>query len=385
VSSFFSGAVIFFQKIRCSSDNGSSSVPSRLRLRQESFDKHADYVGITEASIRKDVASAAVCLCRALKIGHGELVRSIERLAFGFLRSELHARLKAKQDRVEKMKLDLVARCCGCDQLPPPGSQWSSRSTRCRSGVLCDACERDKQECWSCTPHYDPTTDGTKRRQVAKYETRLPSVTLAKTTIVAACFVIESDRLLFRFRLVEVCAALEGIGKKIGKPTLKKWVRLVRFHAHIPPTTLADRITGYACRLIGKYKWPDPRVQELENLDLSLMATGILRAEARADGKENDKKKTVQEIDGLLQTCLLNARLQSPKPLQVAGKRKPLGGRSERSVAAVLVYLRLRLRGDAEETPMTIQRHRELAGVDLQSFQACKAEVIQLIDPQLWA
>lgn len=361
-------------------------MPDRLVKSQQSATKHSDHADQIKAAIRKDVVSLTTVLCRRLGLPPLRFAPPVERLANTFLLWILKSRLEAKKTRVQMMRYEMdlkTKRCCGCDMMPPAEETgWAHRPKSCKDGLLCDDCFAQGTDCWH-KEHRNCDEEHTTVRRIDKYEARLPAISLAKAAVVAACLLIESQQMFYRLRFSEVCQALERAGFPRGKETVKRWEKRIRLVTKIPAPSLSDRIAGSACRLLlEQYASKDPRVREQDQEDLQLMAVGILRADAQIDQKkgEEEKKRTVQSVDGLLQQCLLNARLKAPEPLQRAVN--PLHGRSERLVAAVLVYLHLRLRA-AKNT--TILDHRTIAGVDLQSFQACKAELVCLIDPVLWA
>lgn len=340
-------------------------------------------------SLKRDIRATTTELCAQLGLQHRlQFAVATERLAWAFLSWLLQKRLQSKQERVDTMKKDLMEKrhkCTVCGQMPPAGQYWKRKSEKNQDGLLCGECDDEEVQ----YPRMSAEDFHTRKTRIAKYEDRLPAISLAKASIVAACFFIEAEQLLHRFRVTEVCSALGQLGFKKQKETLKKWIGKVRLVQRIPAMQLVDRISGFACRLLESYTPSDPRVGEQEARDVGLMARGILRADAKVrelghPTNDNNKKCTVQNVDGLLQRCLLDSRLREPELIPTQQKKKPLGGRSERIVAAVIVYLRLRLRSGDHDN-VTILEHRSLTGIDMQSFQAVKRLISRLIDPVLWA
>lgn len=323
-----------------------------------------------------------LALCTELGLHGAQFTIPIYRLAYTFLCRVLADRLKDKEKRVEAMKDKLKIeryRCSVCAKMPPSHHEcWTRHSQTNKGGRLCNDCDDEEVQ-------YPRPNVSERQMKIFKYETRLPAISLAKVSVVAACLFIEAERMFHRFRIGEICVAMEHLGCGKQKETVKKWVARVRVVAKIQAVPLVDRVAGFACRLLQQYyRSSDPRVDEQERADLCLMTRGVLYAETQLKSKKKEEKQkpTVQRVDGLLNSCLLNARLKPPEANKQV-KHNVLGGHSERLVAAVLVYLRLRLRGDPNNKT-TILEHRQRAGVDMQAFQACKSYVIRLIDPALW-
>lgn len=361
-------------------------MPRSLYKAQQRAERHGpDAEAAVRERMRHKISKTTAALVRALHV-HSPMAlqSSIIILAGSFVCSLIRQRITTKQFKLDKMKTAIAEKprmCCSCSMMPPEGKLWLRKSKFCRVGRLCDECQNGGYDEPHTHNNTEPEVDKWEaQRRINRYENRLIAFSLAVRSIVGACAFIECERHNFRFRHKEICEALHN---SLKKETLKKWVARIRTQMKILPPGYAERVHGFACRLVlSCAPHDDPRAREMELGDLRIMIHGVLRADSKKKDKVANARKTVQEVDGQLQMCLLNGRLKTPVSPEIT-TGKPLEGRSERLVAAVLVYLRLRLRG--REMRTTIMDHKALAGVDLQSFQACKSRLVQLIEPGLWA
>jgi hypothetical protein len=210
--------------------------------------------------------------------------------------------------------------------------------------------------------------------------TSRPTVT-AFSAIAAACITLVGEKHNVMPRAQVLCKAASYYYKTLSKDNLHSWVRRIRVLLKLHPEPdlpqhIAAMANWYASMFPGK--------DHNECSDNRLLVWYLLHP------KQPPRPKwlkplvappTVEDVDGRLTSVLLHLRFvyhhqDLPRYNSVAAAPQK---KSAWIVAAVVAYLRMRLRTQDSKVHGDIDKLTTRMGVTTARFQACKAELVQLI------
>ncbi len=311
------------------------------------------------------------------------VVTEAHTLALQFIRPLDAQRLQKRMTVIETKdaELSLIMCCRAC------WKDVASGAYRLDCGcTLCDKCkpvevpELDKEMSWEeiiKSPRPPPPPEHSCRSKQAFNKTKethratsRPTVT-AFSAIAAACVVLVGERRGVSPRSQAICAAISHKQKKsLRKDNLRSWVRRIRAALVLQEEpSLTNKIAAMA-------NWYAVGCTPTERSDNALLAWYLLHPQRPRPPwlKQLNRSPTVEDVDGRLTTVLLYLRRHHHG---MEGAVVPVKhDKSAWMIAAVVAYLRMRLRAGAGED---IDRFTARIGVTTARFQACKAELVQLI------
>ncbi len=366
----------------------SSSVPKGLggaQKQAESIQKQ-----LTEA-FRESVSRRIEAILRDLvkRVGGipdaAAVVTEAHALAIRFIRPLEAQRLQKRMTVIETKEADLaLIMCCRVCWKDVPGGAYKLDGCEC---TLCDKCkppaaneapaEKMSWEEIIKLPRPPQPPEHSCRAKQAFNKTKeihratsRPTVT-AFSAIAAACIVLVGERRGISPRSQALCAAVTK--KTLRKDNLRSWVRRIREALELhPEPDLVGRISGIA-------NWYAVGCTPTERKDNKLLVWYLLQTEEERPrppwlSPVSVGNLTVEDVDGRLTTLLHYLRWHHSSSSTMDSSVP--ANKSAWMIAAVVAYLRMRLREGAGED---IEGFTARIGVTTARFQACKAELVQLI------
>jgi hypothetical protein len=202
-----------------------------------------------------------------------------------------------------------------------------------------------------------------------------PTVT-AFGAITAASLVLVARRNDTQFAWRDLVAVVAVHCKQVTKATLTHWINLISQATHVETLPPERQIACLANYYIGLFTTGlKQEEREFLNLDNHLLVHFVL-----STTESKTKKLTIARVDGLLTRRLLDLRLKYPTVDKLPAIKAPNTlGCTRWMIAAVVAYLRMRLRRGADSKMGEIQQSLDVMGISLARFNACKAKISALL------
>lgn len=352
-------------------------MPTSLqRAQKTAHNKFASVADTQRQTIEKHAATFAAKLNFA-----ANLVGRIVEISLRYTRL-LEADRKAKRAEkraTEKPTLSELEKCQVCGVPPPPGTPHQHRLENCPtcSGYQCSDCyinDRTEHKC-------EQRKSDVQLEKKALVSDSRPTVT-AFPAIVAASTLIVLAQQNQRADPTMVCAIASDMfaGKSLTRVNLFEWqkkiVKALRLEGSVSGKVqkIAFLANHYCSRIPYAYAPEEKAYEQSDNIRLVcyLLNPKTTKKRETIPGVQY----TVQQVDGWLQRRLLDLRLDSKTP-HVERPRQFQS--TDRTIAAVVAYLRMRLRRGVNDGNEDIEAFCKRIGITIKPFQDCKRELIQYI------
>jgi hypothetical protein len=346
----------------------STSVPPRLFNTQKKVHReYADAADIRQQQINRSLTNVLSTL--------GFQATSIENRARTLM-------IQFIRERAKKHKTKELERKEQVEDKNTTRKQESNLCVHCQTDELCVAKHSNSITCKSCADqfygccrgrycHTCLAADMNKqfphkcRQKIEPFKEKSTSrLILAYPALACACVLRSLQEHEFQYRNLEL--------RIFSQPqALQRWKRELETSLNLPSIPIEQRLRGFIHRYLLKLT-PLKLVSQLhreERFDCDAIGSYFIHQQ---DNKV-EYKRSVRQIDGILSLFLATARYL-PK-LILKSDKIYLHNHQIRIIAAVVVYLRLRLRQEFSFTEEEICEH---LGMELRTFQACKNDLILL-------